>query len=57
MPATLRFGMILEGRAVVQNPPIIYEVHIARLQRELHAQSGIIQHLIEHIERPRVAVI
>src|SRR5579875_491358 len=51
MAALLRFRIVLEGRAVVQNPPVVDEKQITGLQRELDTQGRIICHFVERIER------
>src|SRR5262245_24493091 len=50
MPAALQLGMIFEGSAVVENPPIVDEVHVSGLQVEFGAQLGAAENLVEDVE-------
>ena len=52
MTTLFKLGMIDERRAVVQNPAIINEIHLAGLQAELDSELGALQNLVEHVERP-----
>src|SRR5262249_15896456 len=45
-----RLGVVLECRSVVQNPAVVDEQHLARLQRELHAQAPVARPGVEGIE-------
>src|SRR5438105_11774493 len=51
MPPLLQFRMIDEGGAVVQNPAVVDEVHLPRLERKLDAEVGPLEHVVEHVER------
>ena len=51
MAAFGRRSGVDERGAIVQKPAIVDEVQIARLQRQVHAQGGIVQHAVEHIKR------
>src|SRR5262245_40281501 len=51
MPPSLRFGIVLESGPVVQDPAIVNEEHVPRLEAKLHAQRLITQDRVEDIER------
>src|SRR5438094_429893 len=51
VPPALRLGVVLEGGAVVQDPAVVNEDHVPRLQRELDPQVGPVQHLVQNVQR------
>src|SRR5262249_50264805 len=52
MPLPLGFRVILECRAVVQDPAVVDEIHVTRLEGELGAYLGRRGDLVECVERP-----
>ena len=40
VPSSIRFRMILECRPIMQNPMIVREHHLTRLERKLHPHVG-----------------
>src|SRR6516162_255424 len=51
MPAALRLRVILERGTAVEEPPVVDEEHIARLQVKLNAQLRHAQHRVERVKR------
>src|SRR5260370_21461293 len=49
----LRLGMILERRAVMQDPPIIDEQHLARLQGKLDSAFRTVEESAQHVQCPQ----
>src|SRR5690606_30847502 len=56
MAAALGLGMSLEGRAVVQNPAVVDEEDLARLEGEFRPQIGAREKFIQKIEGPDLFV-
>ena len=50
MPLALGVGIVLEGRAIVQDPAVIDEEHLARPQGELDPEVGARQHPVERVQ-------
>src|SRR5262249_9459498 len=52
MPASFRLGVILERRAVVEDPAVVDEEHVAGFEAELDVQSRLVQDSVQRVERP-----
>ena len=52
MSAAFGLGKILEGSPVVENPAVVDEEHVARLQAERRLETALAQHPIQDIQGP-----
>jgi hypothetical protein len=50
MAPPLQLRIVFEGRAVVQDPAVIDEEHLAALQVELRAEFGTARHAVQQVE-------
>src|SRR5690349_6883908 len=52
MPPPRELGIVGKGRAIVENPAVVDEIHLAGLERKLHTEIGAGQDGVENIQGP-----